>query len=177
VHVYHFQELEPAAIGRGVELVVHGPHLVRMLRSVTAHLANGWLCPLSLPGSRPLQAFLPAPPLHTFVFHVPALAAQEPVGQEPTQVDVFSCDLPEAMAELCLLHVDELAGMALGAAVLPHHPVDKSFRSPVIFLQDRDGSATSLRAQKFPLARSLSIAFPSSASARSFFRLAFSYST
>lgn len=58
--------------------------------------------------------------------------------------------------------------MVLGAAVLPHHPADEAFRSPVTLLQNRDGSvaprgapigATTFRAQKFPSARSLSIAF------------------
>jgi hypothetical protein len=34
---------------------------------------------------------------------------------------VFRCDLSETMAELGLLDVDNLAGMALRAAVLPHH--------------------------------------------------------
>jgi hypothetical protein len=90
------------------------------------------------------------------------------------------------MPELGLLQIDDLATMALGAAVLPHHPADKAFRSPVTLPQNLDGSVsvaprgelcsvTTLRAQKFPSARSLSIAFSSSVSARSFhsFREAF----
>jgi len=67
--------------------------------------------------------------------------------------------------------------MALGAAVLPHHPADEAFRSPVTILQNRDGPAAAFRAQKFPSARSLSIAFSSSASANSFFSRAFSFSS
>ena len=81
------------------------------------------------------------------------------------------------MAELCLLKVDNLACMALGAPVLPHHPAHKAFRSLVTLLQDHNGSAATLRAQKFPSARSLSIAFSSSASAKSFFSRAFSFSS
>jgi len=81
------------------------------------------------------------------------------------------------MPELCLLNVDNLAGMALGAPVLSNNPADKAFRSPVTILQNRDGSAAAFRAQKFPSARSLSIAFSSSASARSFLSRAFSFSS
>ena len=33
------------------------------------------------------------------------------------------------MPELCLLDRDDLASMALGAAMLPHHPADKALRS------------------------------------------------
>ncbi len=75
--------------------------------------------------------------------------------------DVLSRDLPEAMPELCLLNIDNLAGMALGAPVPPHHPADETIRSPVTLLQDRDSAAATYRAQKFPSARSLSIAFSS----------------
>jgi hypothetical protein len=80
------------------------------------------------------------------------------------------------MLELGLLSVDDFAAVALGAAVLAHHPADEAFRSPVTLVQGYDGTAATLRAQKFPVApqgaphgetRSLSIAFSSSASARS----------
>jgi len=67
---------------------------------------------------------------------------------------VFRGGLPETKAEFCLLNVEDLASMALGAAVLPHHPADEAFRSPVTILQNRDGPAASFRAQKFPSARS-----------------------
>jgi hypothetical protein len=72
---------------------------------------------------------------------------------------------------------DDLGAIALGAAVLPHHPPDEAFRSPVTLLQDRDSPAATLRAQKFLSARSLSIAFSISASARSFLSRAFSFSS
>jgi hypothetical protein len=87
-------------------------------------------------------------------------------------------DLSETMPELGLLQIDDLGAIALGAAVLPHHPADEAFRSPVTLLQDYDSPAPAFRAQKFPVApqgaphgatRSLSIAFSSSASARSFY--------
>jgi hypothetical protein len=35
------------------------------------------------------------------------------------------------MPELGLLKIELLAGMALGAPVLPHHPADETLRSPV----------------------------------------------
>jgi len=90
---------------------------------------------------------------------------------------VLSGDLAETLAQLSLLDRDDLAPMALGAAVLPRDPADKAFRSPVTILQNRDGSAAAFRAQKFPSARSLSIAFSNSASARSFLSRAFSFSS
>ena len=37
VLVDHVQELEPAAVGRGIELEIHGPHLVGMVSPVTSH--------------------------------------------------------------------------------------------------------------------------------------------
>ena len=51
----------------------------------------------------------------------PALPPQQAVGHPPAPADVLNGNLPETMAELDLLDVDNLAGMALGAAVLPHH--------------------------------------------------------
>jgi hypothetical protein len=37
VLVDHVEELEPPTIGSGVELEIHGPHLVGMLGLVTPH--------------------------------------------------------------------------------------------------------------------------------------------
>jgi hypothetical protein len=37
VLVDQVQELESAAVGRGVELEIHGPHLVRMFGPVPPH--------------------------------------------------------------------------------------------------------------------------------------------
>ncbi len=171
------QELESAAIDGGVELEIHDPHLVGMLSQRTPHRTIGRPYPLSLPGSRPLQAFLAPEQLHPLVIDCPAFPQEQAVGHPPAPADVLSGDLPEALAQLGLLDIDNLAPMALGAAVLPRHPADKAFRSPVTILQNRDGSAVSFRAQKFPSASSLSIAFSSSAFARGFLSRAFSFSS
>ncbi len=37
VLIDHVQEFESAAVGRGIELESHGPHLVRLLSPVTSH--------------------------------------------------------------------------------------------------------------------------------------------
>ena len=103
---------------------------------------------------------LPPEPLQPLVIDGPALPPQEAVGHPPTPADVLSGNLPEALAQLGLLDIDNLDPMALGAAVLPRHPADKAFRSPVTLLQDRDGPAATLRAQKFPSARSYGFAGP-----------------
>jgi hypothetical protein len=65
---------------------------------------------------------------------------------------VLSSDVSETLPELGLFQIDDLDGVSLGAAVLPHHPADEAFRSPVALLQDRDSPAATLRAQKFPVA-------------------------
>ena len=49
----------------------------------------------------------------------PALPPQEAVGHPPTPADVLSGNLPEALAQLGLLDIDNLDPMALGAAASP----------------------------------------------------------
>ena len=89
---------------------------------------------------------------------------------------MLSSDVSETLPELGLFQIDNLDGVSLGAAVLPHHPADEALRSPVTLLQDHNSPAAAFRAQKFPSARSLSIAFSNSASANSFLSRAFSFS-
>ncbi len=87
--------------------------------------------------------------------------------------------------EFALLDIDDTAAMALGAAVLTHHPAGEPLRNQEQGAQSLNSPAPAFRAQKFPSARSycfaeafgMSIAFPSSASARSFLRRAFSFSS
>ncbi len=95
----------------------------------------------------------------------PAITPQQAVGHPQGPADVFGRDLLQAMAELYLLYVDNLAIMALGAAVLPRYPTENAFRSPVTILQNLNGPVAAFRAQRFPSASSLNIAFSSSASA------------
>ncbi len=173
----HAQELESAAVGRGVELKIHGPHLVGMFGPVTPHRSVRRPGPLVFSGGRQLQGFLSPEPLHPLVVHAPALRPQQAVGHPPATADVLSSDLPEAAPELDLLQSDDFAAVALCTAVLAHHSADKTFRCPVTLLQNRDGSAATHRAQKFPSSRSLRMAFSSSGSARSFLSRAFSFSS
>jgi hypothetical protein len=91
--------------------------------------------------------------------------------------DPWTMPPTEAQIEAMCREVAGLAAVALGAAVLAHHSAGQAFRGPVTLLQDQDSPAPAFRAQKFPSARSLSIAFSSSASARSFLSRAFSFST
>jgi len=177
VLVDHVQELEPAAVGGGIELEIHGPHLMGMLSTVTPHQAVRRPCPLALPGSGPLQAFLPPEPLHPLVVHAPALPSEQPISHPPAPANVLSSDLTEPMPQLPLLDRDDLGRTTLGAPVLAYDPADPPLRCPVTRLQNRDGPPATLRAQKFPSARSLSMAFSSSASARSFLSRAFSFSS
>jgi hypothetical protein len=146
VLVDHVQELEPAAVGRGIELEIHGPHLMGMLSPVTPHRAVGWPCPLSLPGSGPLEPLLPPEPLHPLVIDGPALPPQQALGHPPAPADVLRSDLAETMMQHSLLDRDELGRMALGAPVLAYAPADPPLRCPVTLLQDLDGLPATLRA-------------------------------
>ena len=58
--------------------------------------------------------------MHPLVIDGPALPPEQAVSHTPAPADVLSGNLPETMAELGLLDVNNLAGMTLGAAVLPH---------------------------------------------------------
>ena len=120
--VDHLQELEPAAISRGVELEVHGPDLVGMLGPMTPHRAVRGSCPLLLSRVGTLETFLPPEPVHPLVVHQPALSPQQAVGHQPVPADVLGRDLPEATPELGLLDLDNLAAMGLGTAVLATTP-------------------------------------------------------
>lgn len=156
---------------------IHGPKLMGMLSTVTLPGAVSGTCPLSILGSGPLQAFIPPKQLHPLVIDSPALPYEQAVGLAPAPADVFRCVLPKRLAEQSLLDVDNLAGMELGAAVLPHDAPGLAFRNPVTLLQGRDSPATTFRARKFHTASSLSMAASSSASARSFFRRTFSFTS
>ena len=109
--------------------------------------------------------------------HAPALSSEEAVGHPPTPANVLSCNLAETMTQFYLLGRDDLGRMALGSAMLTHHTADQPLRCPGTLLQDGDSPAPAFGAQKFPSARSLSIAFSNSASAKSFLSLAFSFSS
>jgi hypothetical protein len=89
---------------------------------------------------------------------------------------MLSGDLEETTPELGLLQIDNLAAMALGAAVLTHHTAGEPLGNPEQGAQGLNGPAAPLRAQKFRLASSLSIAFSSSASG-SFLSRAFFFSS
>ena len=167
--VDHVQELQPPAIGGGIELEVHGPDLMRVCGLMAPHGAVGGPCPLLLSGSGPLKALLPPDPLHPLVIHTPALSPQHAVGHPPAPADVLGGDLPQPLPEFGLLEPRGAAAMALGAAVLAHNPTGEPLRCPVTLLQDNHRPAPAFRAQKFPSARSFSIAFSSSASASSFY--------
>jgi hypothetical protein len=102
---------------------------------------------------------------------------QQPVGHRPFPADVPSRDLAEAPPQLGLLNVDNLAAMALGAAVLAHISAGESLGNPEHDLQGINSPTAPFRAQKFLSASSLSIAFSSSASARIFLKGTFSLSS
>jgi len=164
-------------MGCGVELEVHCPHLVGIFSLVTPHRAVNGARPLLLARVRALESFLPPEPVQPFVVHQPAFPAQQAVSHPPSPADVLSNDLPESTPELGLLDLDDPAAMALGAAVLAHHPAGKPLRNPDQGAQDLNSPAATLRAQKFSSANSLGMAVSSSDSAGSFLRREFSFSS
>lgn len=72
----HVEKLEPPPIGGGIELEVHGLHLVWILSSVTPHRVVCWPGQLALPGHGPLQALLQQHPLQPLVIHAPAFSPE-----------------------------------------------------------------------------------------------------
>jgi len=72
--------------------------------------------------SRALGSFLPHDPVHPLVANQPAFLPQQAIGHPPPPRDVLSCDFREATLEVGLLDIDELAAMALGAAIMAHNP-------------------------------------------------------
>jgi len=124
-----------------------------------------------------MHGLLPPEPVPPLVVHGAALSPQQAVGHALAPADVLSCDLAERMTQLSLLDRDDLDRMALGAAMLTYHKADQPLRSSVTLLQEREGPATTFRAQKFPSARSFSIVFSNSVFARGFFRREFSFSS
>jgi hypothetical protein len=92
--------------------------------------------------------------MHPFVVHQPAFPAQQSVGHPPAPADVLGCDLAEATPQLGLLDACDLAPMALGAAVLAHHPASKPLRHPEQGPLGINSPAAPLRVQKLPSASS-----------------------
>jgi len=96
--VDHAEELEPPAIGGGVELEVHRPYLVRVLSLVTSHRDVSRACPLLLLGGGPLQALLAPEQVYPLVVHRPAFPPQQAVGHAPASADVLSRGFAETMS-------------------------------------------------------------------------------
>ncbi len=142
----HVQELEPPTIGHGIELGVHGPDLIRVLGLVTQYGGVSRACPLLLSRGGPLQPLLVPKAVHQLVVHRPAFPPQQAMGNPPAPADLLSGDLAEAMPQLGLLKVDDLADMALAAAVLAHQAANPPLGCPVALLQDRDIAPATLRA-------------------------------
>lgn len=158
--VDHVQELEPPSIGGGVELEVHGPHLLRVLSLVTPNCAVTGPGLFLLARDSTLEPFIAPESVHTLVVHEPALWPQQAVSHSPAPADVLCCDLPEASAQLCLFDIDDLSGMALGVAVVAHNPAGKAVGNPEMGQQGHNSPAAQLRAQKFPSASSHGLAGP-----------------
>ena len=175
--VDHVQELEPAAVSGGDELDIHGTDLIRMFGLVATHLAISRPGPLLPAGSRALHPFLAPKGVHPFEIDSPAFPPEQAIRHPPTPADVFSCEIPEASPQNGLLNVDNLGEMSLRVEVLAHDPVGVALLYPEHSAQGLNSPAAAMRAKKFPSANYSSITFFSSASARSFLRWTFSFSS
>ena len=168
------KEDQAAAGGGGIEREVHGLELMRVFGLMAPHGAVGGPCPLLLSGSGPLKALLPPDPLHPFVIHAPALAPQQRYGPS---AGPSGCARLAISRSRCRSLVSSSSGPCrhgVGCCGVAHNPAGEPLRCPVTLLQDNHRPAPAFRAQKFPSARSFSMAFSSSASARSFLSRAFS---
>jgi hypothetical protein len=59
--------------------------------------------------------------VYSLVVHGLAFPPQQAVGHPPAPADALGSNLAETMPQLGLLKIDDLADMALAAAVLAHH--------------------------------------------------------
>jgi len=130
--------------------------------------------PLLFLRGRRLHLFHPHEALHLLVPHCPSLPTQQAIGLATASADLLSCDFAEVTVELFFHDIYDFAGMALCAAVSPHHTAN-GVQKPGSAHPDSDGPAPAFRAQRFPSAWSLSIAFFSSASTRCFLSRAFPF--
>ncbi len=80
VLIDHFQDFETTAISSGVELEIHGSHLMRVLGLMATHSAVCRPGPLLLAGSGALEPFSPPEPVHPLVVHQPPFQAQQAIG-------------------------------------------------------------------------------------------------
>ncbi len=106
--------------------------------------------------------------LAPLVVHASALLSLQVAGHSVPPADVIRCDLPGTPPAPGLLQIDDLAAMALGAAVLCEKSVNQAFRGSVTILKNLEGSGATLRVQTIPLAGFLSIALFGPACAGSF---------
>src|SRR5690606_38161633 len=145
-----------------------------------AHRTHGGADPavglLALPVGD-LQSLGPPEALDPLVVHDPARLAGGLRSTTPPPPGAVLGEGPEEPAQFGLLVGDHRWIEALGGSVLADHPARPALRDPEPPAQHLHSCASPVRGQKFPSASSLSIALSSSASARSFFRRAFSPSS
>ena len=120
VCIDHVEELAPQPISGCVELEVHGPDLVRVFGLRAPNRAIGRTSPLLLAWGCPLQTLLTPEAVYPLVVHQPAFPTQQAVVHAPAPAHGQDSDLAETTAQLSPLDQDDLAQMALGAAVLPN---------------------------------------------------------
>ena len=111
--------------------------------------------------STSLEPLLAPDPLHPLVVDAPTLDSQAPANQSPTPAHVTPGQLPYPLPELVLLNVRHRRWPALGGAILADQTAGTALGSPKSILQNHDSSvaprgalcsATTFRAQKFPVA-------------------------
>src|SRR5690606_21649079 len=145
-----------------------------------AHRANGGADPavglLALPVGH-LQSFLAPEALDPLVVHVSAFPAGLLGRAPPSPPGPLCREGPQERAQLDLVVARGGWLEALGRSVLTNHPARVTLGDPEPLAQHLHCCTTTVRGQKFPSASSLSIDLSSSASARSFFRRAFSPSS
>src|SRR5581483_1259133 len=168
--------LQPALIGGLIELEVDGPDVVRPL--CAEPVGERWSQPPALAAKLgPSQALVPPQALDALAVDVPALSTNDRVGGLPAPPRMALGDLAEAGAELGFGIGTRTRGTTLGRPVLAEEPTGTALGHPEAFDEHHHRPPATLRGHHFPDANSFNIALSSSASASSFLRRAFSFSS
>lgn len=162
------EELDGAARGGDVELVVEGPYVVRVGGSEPAARCRGLTQAPALATLRGhSQAFLTPQTLDLLAIHLVALANQHGVRPPVPPPRMGGREAPQPFAQVPV-RVRLTRFVALGGAVLADDAACPSLRQTEAFLQHVHGTASPRRAHQFPrlISRNASISSSLSATIR-----------
>src|SRR5262245_41154417 len=168
------QDLDRPAVGGAVADEVDCPHLIGTRRDQLA--GHPWATALALGPDRQPQPFVAPEPLHALAITGPAFTAEDRMDAPIAIARVAPGEQLQPLPQQRFLrHQPPL--VALRRAMLRRDPTRATLGNPEATLQMPGGSASTLRAQKFPRATSRSMSMSSACSPTIRFNRAFSFSS